>query len=580
MPMKSIYRPLSILLLMLLSACANRPMQNASAEGPPPAALTPDKEADAALPHVPLTPEILFSYLASEIAAQRGESNLAGTTDYGLAQQTKDPRLAARAALFAWQAGDLPLAQKSLGLWLSLSPDALPAKEQLGLLLLRNGKFAQSQQLITTVLAAQPDDAGPMFANIARILPTVADKAGASRMVDSLAAAYPALPEAHFAVIVAASGVADGARIDSAFDTLARLAPKWDPPVAWRTDQLRKTNIAQAILFLRKELARRPDASLELKMALPRLLVSDKQYPQAREAFEALLSRYPKQPELLYACGLLAFQLNDLPTARHDLEAALEAHYPDPDFIRFSLGQIAENQNDNVRAREWYLQVGEGVQYVPAQTRLAYLDAEAGQPQAGLDRLAQIKGVDEQNLELVLARSELARQAKRPNLALAALNQALKHNPQQPALLYERALIFDSLKNTALAERDLRTLLKLEPDNQLAMNALGYILTTRTRHYQEAYQLIEMALKREPDNPMIIDSMGWVLYKLDRGQEALPYLERAYSLMPDPEVAAHYGEVLWSLGQQGAAKEIWNKARQAAGEYPELDETMKRLMVQ
>jgi Flp pilus assembly protein TadD len=106
-------------------------------------------------------------------------------------------------------------------------------------------------------------------------------------------------------------------------------------------------------------------------------------------------------------------------------------------------------------------------------------------------------------------------------------------------------------------ETSLRKLIELRPDHAHAYNALGYTLADRTDRLQEAHDLIGQALKLAPDDPFIQDSMGWVLYRLGRLDEARAYLERAFKLRPDPEIAAHLGEVLWAQGQRDEAARIW-----------------------
>ncbi|WP_338620441.1 tetratricopeptide repeat protein [Paludibacterium sp. THUN1379] len=580
--MKSLKRPLLLILLSSLTACAVNqppapaPMARSAASA---SAGVPDSEV-ARYPKMDLSPELLFGVLASEIAAQRGAVASASVTELTLAKQTRDPRLAERAAQFALVAGNMDTASEALQLWLQIDPDSLRAREQLIVVTLRTGKLTESQRLIDELLARQPDMASPVFQQLVRMVPGQKDKAAAYAMVDTLAKNYPDLPEARFALLTAAADSGKTEVVDQELDRLATLAPKWDLPVAWLADRLRKDQPLAALALLKKELARRPEASFEMKMAYPRLLVSQKQFVEARAAFERLLPQYPRQPELLYATGLLAFELNDLPAARRDLEAALAEHYPDTGFLTYSLGQIAEAQGDNAAASRWYLQVPKGSQYMAAQVRQAYLEAQAGQTDQAIARLGRLGSSAEERLQLTLASAEIAREAKRYDLAYAMLSDALKQSGKRPDLLYERALISDARQDTAAAERDLRQVLKLQPENQQALNALGYILTTRTNRYQEAYGLINRALRIEPNNAMIIDSMGWVLFKLGRSEESLQYLSRAYSLLPDQEVAAHYGEVLWSLGRQDEARALWNKALQAAGTHPALDETMKRLTVQ
>ena len=170
MLMKSLKRPLLLILLSTLAACAATQPPTAAqppADASAPAAAVPVAD-DARYPKVALTPELLFGILASEIAAQRGVVGSAAVTELTLAKQTRDPRLAERAAQFALISGNLSVADEALHLWLSTEPDSVPAHEQLIVVSLRTGKLAESRRLITEVLAKQPDLAVPVFVELAR----------------------------------------------------------------------------------------------------------------------------------------------------------------------------------------------------------------------------------------------------------------------------------------------------------------------------------------------------------------------------------------------------------------------------
>ena len=74
--------------------------------------------------------------------------------------------------------------------------------------------------------------------------------------------------------------------------------------------------------------------------------------------------------------------------------------------------------------------------------------------------------------------------------------------------------------------------------------------------------------------------MGWVLFRVGEYEEALKYLTRAYAQFPDPEVAAHLGEVLWVTGDEAGAKRIWQGAALSDPEHRVLRETLERLGVE
>ena len=124
--------------------------------------------------------------------------------------------------------------------------------------------------------------------------------------------------------------------------------------------------------------------------------------------------------------------------------------------------------------------------------------------------------------------------------------QANKAFPDDADLLYEQAMIDEKLDRLDEMERLLRRVIELKPDHQHAYNALGYSLAERKIRLPEARELIQKALELSPGEPFITDSLGWVEYRLGNRDEALRLLRGAYQSRPDPEIAAHLGEVLWS----------------------------------
>jgi tetratricopeptide (TPR) repeat protein len=122
----------------------------------------------------------------------------------------------------------------------------------------------------------------------------------------------------------------------------------------------------------------------------------------------------------------------------------------------------------------------------------------------------------------------------------------------------------------------MRGVLKRRPDDPTSLNSLGYTLVDRTRHVQEGYALILRALEGKPDSYAVMDSAGWALYRLKRNAQALEWLQRAWERSPDPEVAAHLGEVLWAEGRQDEAKQLWQEALENSPENRSLQRTVAR----
>ena len=560
------------LLASVLSACA-------ITSAPAPVAQAPVPAPEAAYPKLALSNDILFGVLASEIAAQRGAAAASAPTVLALAQRTRDPRLARRAAEFALTANRLDEAIRALKLWQELEPASDNAQYQLIAALLRAGRLSEATPGVQAQLAARPHEAPQVFMHLAGLLSRQPDKAGAYAMMKTLLAPFPSVAEGHFALMITAQEAGDDAMAQAEMATLATLAPAWDYPVGWQVERLRQTSPEAALSLLERELARRPQAGLELRLSYPRLLVMVKRYDAARDAFVQLRNKYPNQPEVAYAIGVLSYELKDYEEAERSLRDALALGYREPDFVRFTLGQMAEERKLPQEAVNWYEAITSGPQLPQAQSRLAVLEAEDGKLDAALARLERL--ADMQNTPRparVLAQAQLARNAEQPDRALAILSAALAKDGNVAEWRYERALLLDDRERVAEAERDLRAYLKLKPKSAQGLNALGYILANRTSRIREARELVSRALKLDPDNPMILDSMGWVEYRSGKLEAALRYLQRAHHLMPDPEIAAHLGEVLWKMGREAEARELWARSLEANPDSDIIRRTQQRFI--
>ena len=138
-------------------------------------------------------------------------------------------------------------------------------------------------------------------------------------------------------------------------------------------------------------------------------------------------------------------------------------------------------------------------------------------------------------------------------------------------------MVAEKLDRLDVVEAKLTRLVELRPSNAHALNALGYTLVDRTPRVAEGLALIERALALSPDDPFILDSVGWAQYRMGRLDEAEKYLRRAMEQRPDPEIAAHLGEVLWAKGDRARAQDIWQSQLKSAPDNAVLLETVRRL---
>jgi tetratricopeptide (TPR) repeat protein len=335
----------------------------------------------------------------------------------------------------------------------------------------------------------------------------------------------------------------------------------------------------------RKNIYKRIKAALEeqpgnmrLRMQYARLLTRT-DLAEAERQFVILLEQEPEDPDLLFSLALIQRERANLDGARNNLERLLELNVR-TDEAQYYLGKTAEDQERWDDALTHYMQVQPGRDFAAATDRIAKLLLASGRGAelgAWFDHLRLRYPKLSERLFAMEADKLIG--GKHLTEAMSLLNRALDEFPNSISLLYSRSMLNEQLGNLELAEEDLRTIIALDPENSTALNALGYTLANRTNRYEEAADLIGRALTLDPQEPAILDSMGWVSYRLGDNETALKYLREAYSAFPDPEVAAHLGEVLWSSGDQEAALIVWNQALAESPGHAILLETMQRFGV-
>jgi tetratricopeptide (TPR) repeat protein len=308
------------------------------------------------------------------------------------------------------------------------------------------------------------------------------------------------------------------------------------------------------------------------------LLVHANQYPEARTQFNRLTVDFPRNPDVTLAAGLLSLQLGETQAAQAQLDQTLEYGYKNPDTVHYYLGLLAEEMKQPETAAKHYQEVRDGEYLVRARTRQAVLLVQQGSL-ADARKLLSSTSVDNdaQRVLLIPAEADLLRESKDYAAAFQVLTEGVKRYPDATDLLYDQAMMAEKVSKLDVMEANLRRVIALKPDEAQAYNALGYTLADRTTRLDEAVGLLDKALTLAPDDPFILDSMGWAQFRKGNFDRARDFLDRAYKARPDPEIAAHLGEVLWVHGQHQDAATLWQTALKDHPQNEVLLETVRRL---
>ncbi|HUL97022.1 MAG TPA: tetratricopeptide repeat protein [Usitatibacter sp.] len=523
--------------------------------GPSVADEAKDEPADADSGYV--NTDAMFEYLAAEVAAQRGDTAGAIAVYERLAKQLHDPQIARRAVETAIRARDFNAALDSATLLIELDPDSALAREIMAALLANENNLPKAREMLTRILA-QASDRGPIIVQLSNLLAKYPDKVEVLATIRQVTEPYP-IVESRYAVGVAALVAGQFEAAGNEADAALAMKPAWEQGAILKAQVLRKSAPAEVIPFYEKFVAANPDAT-EVRMQLGRELAGDRKLAEAREQFREVEKRGKNDAQAAYAIGLLSLQLEDYTEAQQSFARALKQNYRDPTAIYLGLGQAAEGLKNYDEAISWYQKVEAG-DWVRAQLKIATLVARQQGLAAGQEYLQRIDvHSTEDRIQVIQVEAQLLRDAKEWQKTYDMLSKAVQQYPDSYELLYDRAMAAERLDKLDVLEIDLRKVIRMKPDYAHAYNALGYTLADKTDRLAEAKDLIETAYKLAPDDPFILDSLGWVYFRLGDMPTALKHLQEAYGQRPDPEIAAHLGEVLWDSGKHDEARKIWRAA--------------------
>lgn len=559
-----------ILGVLLLTACGN--LHRPARDGQPTARTKPYKAPNAEAAE-------MYQVLLGEVAGQRGNIPESVQSYLQAAQGSNDPRVAQRAMQIALYAHDDSSAQQAAERWLTLQPDSPEPRQALSMLYLRSGRIddsvAQFDHLISKSAKGSADQ---LYVQIAMLLSRETDKAAALKVMQGLVAKHEREPYAQLSLSQMAALAQNLDLAERAALRALELKPNWSDALVLRARiQAERGDLNAALAGMRQALAMHPKDN-DLRMNYARLLVQAKRLNEARDQFRRVARAAPNDADVQYALGLLALDANQAGDATGYFKRLLKLGKHE-DEARYYLGRIAEDKRLYPEALNWYGQVEQGEHQLDAELRIAALMAKRGDLDAARARLHALQ---EQNptltVRIILVEGELLVNAQRLNDAMTLYDQALQKEPENNDLLYARALLAEKLNKVDILERDLRDILKREPDNALALNALGFTLADRSLRLDEAQDLIKRALAQLPNDPAVLDSMGWVQFRLGHNSEALKYLHQAYELNDDAEIAAHLIEVLWTSGDKPAARKLGQQALKADPDNKALKSVLQRLM--
>ncbi|MEO7056280.1 MAG: tetratricopeptide repeat protein [Caldimonas sp.] len=554
---------------------------------------------------------LFFDLLMGELELREGEAGMAYQRLLAAARRTSDEQLFKRATDIALQAraGDQALAATLA--WRQALPESQDALRYQIQLLVALNRVAEVDEPLGDLLRMSPLPALPaMIDAVPRFLARSTDRQSVAVAVEKALSPFAGTAETRTSALVAIGRAWLGAGNPTRALDFDRRAAAGDPgaegPALLALDLMPTTPAAEPIVVA--QLAAKP-GNASVRLLYVRSLATAQRLDEAAAQLATLTRSDPGLAPPWLTLGALQLELRrpkEAVAALQNYVRLVEAGAPvilgpaptlaatvdsdDDDTPSSSsaaltqawllLAQAAEQQQDFAGAERWLARIDNPKRILEVQARRASLLARQGKLAEARELIRRVPEQTSGDARAKLvAEAALLRDRKLFSEASKVLAQANKAFPDDVDLLYEQAMTDEKLDRLDEMERLLRRVIAIKPDHPHAYNALGYSLAERRIRLPEARTLIQKALELSPGDPSITDSLGWVEYRLGNRDEAIRLLRGAYQARPDPEIAAHLGEVLWSAGQPEEARRVFREGRSRDAANDVLRETLARLRV-
>jgi tetratricopeptide (TPR) repeat protein len=559
----------------LLSACANTSI---STSGIPTNAEDERLQTPQTYDTDGLSRDLIYNTLTGEIAAQRGHSKLAFEHALEAAKESRDESAAERATGLGLQANMPDAALRAATLWVDISPQSLKAHQIAAVLYIRKSNLSQAIDHLQQVVEIANSLEHSGYLQAAAIAEKSAEPDQALLIMQQLVDDESQDPKAFYALALTAYRAKQSKLALDYVDRSIALDPTSTQSLVLKTQTIfAMGQKAQGLAFIKQAYLDAPE-NIQLGKAYASMLLEINNSEEALGIYQALHEQDPDDTDITFSLGIINLQLERYQAAKDYLKALVKKRKKRNQAC-FYLGMIAEEEEKPEQALDWYSRV-EGKNVTDAQIRIAKILADQGNLNQARETIQRLRITHSANqVKFYIIEAELLREARDFETAHQVYTKALEVFEDNTDLLYARGLNAADLKRIDLLENDLRKILASEPEHADALNALGYTLADQTDRLEEAKGYIEQALVLKPESPAILDSMGWVEYRLGNLDTALEYLNKAAEISPDAEIASHLGEVLWHLGQQQRAIEVWRAANERDPDNRFIKPVMKRLGV-
>lgn len=522
--------------------------------------------------------DLVYKILAAEIAGRRGRVDIAASNYFDAANQTKDIRVVERAVKLALYSRDWSRADQAVGMWVDLAPESVEAWQHRAQVSLHNKDVDTTSTALEKVINLSGGSAAEVIPGVVNSILSQSDADTGAKVLAELGERFPNSADTQYGIGRFAMSKGERDTALQAFDRALAIDPEnVDAILSSARLHLEVGDGDDALKPIEKFLRKQPD-NVPAQLGYARLLVETGMFEEAADRLDEIAGRFPADADALYSIGLLGLDIKRVKQAEGYLLSVVDLN-KHKDSAYYYLARISDSRRDYREAIDRYQKIQDGDNFFDAQMRSAELYGLVEEVDKGRALIGNLKTYSDDRsiqIELINSESRLLNSSDQHAEALKVLSEGLAVYEDEPSLLYARALVAERLDQRDLFEEDLAKVIAAQPDNAFALNALGYFFADRNERLNEAEGYLVRAYELMPTDPAITDSLGWLYYRQGKFDKSIQLLRQAHSLLPDTEIAAHLGEVLWVSGDQTEATKVWEEALRETPDDDLLNNVMKK----
>ena len=447
-----------------------------------------------------------------------------------------------------------------------------------------NGSGNKASQLVDTLLKENPKDTDVIAMHAALLLTTGKPDQIKQASVDlqSLVTKNPNnhLLKFNYARALVAEGPThyEAARLQ--LEDAIKMRPDFVKAREWLARlYMMKTDAARA-LQTSDDLLQIDRNNLAGHLTRSAALLALRDYDKARTELDLIGRLYPNDPDARFQVGLLAWQDKDFKRAEQTFGDLYRENHDTRGLMGITETLAAQNRiNDAIK------EMDKAVAAEPNRADLALgranLYVRAQRYDEAIASFKTLLQKDPASADLMYRLAETYRRKGDINVAADMFRKTSQAAPTNPAPLVQLGMILETIGPADQAKATYEQILKLDPNNYLALNNLAFRKAEEGQDLDAALQMAQRARQVDPNGTAVADTLGWIYIKKNQSAEA----ERIFKDLVVKEPANstfhyHYGLALMQKGDRTSARrelEMALKNKPSKDEAGKIQEELKKL---